>query len=78
MAFNTPEELTQHYRTGHMTHDSDRDRSPMRRIPSQRSTGTQDSAVGMHDSSILDPPMFYSVRSTMTDVGSVEGTTFAS
>ncbi|KAG4438265.1 hypothetical protein IFR05_006247 [Cadophora sp. M221] len=77
-AFNTPEELSQHYRQGHMTEDSDRDGPPIHRDPSQRSVGTQDSAVGMHDSSILDPPMFYSVRSTMTDVGSVEDTQLAS
>ncbi|KAH7395495.1 hypothetical protein BKA64DRAFT_60605 [Cadophora sp. MPI-SDFR-AT-0126] len=78
MALNTPEELVQHYRKSHMTDHDFRASSPMRRIPSQRSIGTQDSAVGMYDSSIGDPPMFYSVRSTMTDAGSFGGHGLAS
>ena len=78
MAFNTADELARHYRQSHMTSRDDRAGSPMRRMPSQRSVGTQDSAVGMYDSSFSDPPVFYSVKSTITDVGSVEGNGFAS
>lgn len=78
MAFTSPNELTRHYRQSHITDHDDRAGSPMHRMPSQPSVGTQDSAVGMYDSSFSDPPVFYSVESTVTDVGSADGHGFAS
>ncbi|KAK0106231.1 hypothetical protein ONS96_003873 [Cadophora gregata f. sp. sojae] len=71
-SFKTLDEVIQHYRACHTTYDPFLASSPMQVNPSQHSIGTQDSAVGMDDPSTSEPPVFYSAKSRIPDIGSLE------